>query len=197
MSALALVLALSALILAIALAVVVAAMLRAVDRLRSDVAALRAEPHASLDPDRQAIPVGSAAPSFTAAAADGSVFSSADLQGTLRVVAFARPGCPPCEDLVPGLLRGAARGDLPPAIVVSRGSPSEQPAAWRVPGPRARLVMEDDDGISRLFQSIVAPQVFVLTSGDRVGARGIATTPEDVRALVRSASPTATVGGGA
>ena len=89
---------------------------------------------------------------------------------------------------MPALLRGAARGDLPPAVVVSRGAPSDQPEAWRVPGPRARLVMEDDDRVSRLFQSIVAPQVFVLTPADRVGARGIATGPDDVRALVRAAS---------
>jgi hypothetical protein len=195
MNAVAAILALAALLAGVVLLVVASAMLRAVDRLRTEVADLRAESHARTDPVADAIPVGSMAPSFTARSADGSAFSSADLAGTLRVVAFARPGCPPCEELVPALLRGAAHGDLPPAVVVSRGAPSDQPEAWRVPDPRARLVMEDDDRVSRLFRSIVAPQVFVLTPAGRVGARGIATTPDDVRALVRSASPAAALGG--
>jgi hypothetical protein len=193
MTAVSTLLALAALLLAVVLAVVVAAMLRAIDRLRADVAALRADARADahgppVDPVAAAIPVGAAAPPFTATAADGSAFASADLAGTLRVVAFARPGCPPCEELVPSLLRGAERGDLPPAVVVSRGGPSDQPAVWLAAGPRGRLVMEQDDGVSDLFGSIVSPQVFVVTAGDRIGARGIAANADDVRELVDAAT---------
>jgi hypothetical protein len=155
-----------------------------VDRLRVDVARLRVESHQAFDVVEEAIPVGSPAPSFDATAPDGARYSSTDLDGTLRLVAFARPGCPPCEELVPALLRDAERGALPPAVVVSRGGAGDQPDTWRIGGRRARLVMEDEDRVSRLFQSAVAPLVFVLTPADRVGARGVATNVDDVRALL-------------
>jgi hypothetical protein len=83
-------------------------------------------------------------------------------------------------------VRDVERGTLPPAIVVSRGEPGDQPIAWRA-GGRARLVMEHEDGVSRAYRSDVAPTVFVLTPEDRVGARGIATNVGDVRALLAAA----------
>jgi hypothetical protein len=49
--------------------------------------------------------------------------------------------------------------------------------------------MEHEDRVSRAYRSDVAPIVFVLTAEDRVGARGIATSVDDVRALVASAEP--------
>jgi hypothetical protein len=189
MTVVALVVALVALLAVIVLACVVAATLRALDRLRADVAALRAGPHEAFDIIGDAIPVGDPAPAFAATAANGAPYSSDDLEGTLRLVAFARPGCPPCEELVPALVRDVERGTLPPAVVVSRGAPADQPHAWRAGGPRARLVMEHEDRVSRAYRSDVAPIVFVLTPEDRVGARGIATTVEDVRALVAEAEP--------
>jgi hypothetical protein len=50
--------------------------------------------------------------------------------------------------------------------------------------------MEDEERVSRAFRSAVAPLVFVLTPADRVGARGIATTVDDVQALVDEAAGT-------
>jgi thiol-disulfide isomerase/thioredoxin len=184
MSALAVGVAVLALIAVVVLGCVLAAALRAIDRLRIDVARLRTESHDVSDVVGEALPVGSPAPPFAATAADGGAWSSSDQDGTLRLVAFARPGCPPCEELVPALLRDAERGALPPAVVVSRGAPADQPDAWRAGGWRARLVMEDEDRVSRAYRSAVAPLVFVLTPEDRVGARGIATTVDDVRALI-------------
>lgn len=188
MTTLAIALAVLALVAVVVLGCVVAAMLRAIDRLRVDVARLEREALGVSDVVEEAIPVGSPAPAFAATAADGAPYASADLEGTLRLVAFARPGCPPCEELVPALLRDAERGALPPAVVISRGAPADQPEAWRAASRRARLVMEDQDRVSRAFRSAVAPLVFVVTPSDRVGARGIATNVDDVRALVDAAS---------
>jgi hypothetical protein len=187
---LAVALAVLALVASAVLACVVAATLRAVDRLRIDVAALRVDSHRAFDVVDEAIPVGSPAPPFAATAPDGARYSSADLDGTLRLVAFARPGCPPCEELVPALLRDAERGALPPAVVVSRGGRGDQPDTWLTSGRRARVVLEEEDRVSRLFQSAVAPLVFVVTPADRVGARGVATNVEDVRALLATATET-------
>src|SRR5262249_27424186 len=142
MNLLAIVVAVVALLAVAVLACVVAATLRALDRLRADVAALRSGPHDVFDVVGDAIPVGAPAPHFAATASDGTPYSSAELDGTLRLIAFARPGCPPCEELVPALVRDVERGTLPPAIVVSRGAPADQPHAWRPGGPRAQLVME-------------------------------------------------------
>src|SRR5262249_12774822 len=105
MNALAVVLAVVALIALAVLTCVLAAALRALDRPRAAVAALRADPHDAFDVLGNAIPVGDLAPAFAATAADGAPYSSADLEGTLRLLAFARPGCPPCEELVPALVR--------------------------------------------------------------------------------------------
>jgi len=189
MTVVAVVLALLAMLAVVVLGCVSVATLRALDRLRAEVAALRADPHDVFDILGDAIPVGDPAPSFAATAADGVPYSSDDLEGTLRLIAFARPGCPPCEELVPALVRDVERGTLPPAIVVSRGAPADQPHAWRAGGRRAHLVIEYEDRVSRAYRSDVAPIVFVLTAEDRVGARGIATSVDDVRALVASAEP--------
>ena len=188
MTTAAIVLSLLALAAVVILACVLAATLRAVDRLRVDVARLQAGSHDVLDVVEDAIPVGSPAPAFAATAPDGAPYSSTDLDGTLRLIAFARPGCPPCEELVPALLRDVERGALPPAVVISRGAPADQPGAWQAEGRRARLVMEDGDRVSQAFRSSVAPLVFVLTPANRVGARGVATTVQDVRALVDAAA---------
>jgi len=184
----AVVVAVVALLAVVVLACVLAATLRALDRLRADVAALGVASHDAFDIAADAIPIGAPAPAFAATAADGEPYSSTDLDGTLRLVAFARPGCPPCEDLVPALLRDAEAGALPPAVVVSRGSPADHPGAWRAGGRRAHLVLEDGDRVTQAYRSAVTPFVFVLTADDRVGARGIATNVDDVRALVDAAA---------
>jgi hypothetical protein len=188
MNVVAFVVAAAALLAVVVLACVLAATLRALDRLRADVGALRVASIDAFDPAGDAIPVGDPAPAFAATAADGEPYSSGDLDGTLRLVAFARPGCPPCEELVPALLRDAERGALPPAVVVSRGAPADHPGVWRAVGRRARLVMEDGDRVTQAYRSAVTPLVFVLTAEDRVGARGIATNVDDVRALVDAAA---------
>ena len=170
----------------LALAVVVAAMLRSLTRLRAHVD--RAPAHAMSDALDGGLPVGTAVPRIEATALDGSPYGGDRWSGALRLVAFAHPGCPPCEDLVPGLIGGCEEGTLPPAIVVSRGDPSEQPAGWRRAGARADVVTEHADDVARRFDSFITPHVFVVTPQDRIGARGVATTVEDVRALVARAT---------
>ena len=172
----------------VVLAVVLAAMLRALTRVRTDVDTLRAQ---ARDPLDAGLPVGSPVPDIEATALDGSPYGGDRWRGALRLVAFAHPGCPPCEDLIPQMIRGCEEGSLPPAIVISRGLASEHPAAWRSPGGRADLVMERSDDVARRFDSFVTPQVFVVTPEDRIGARGIATTVAEVRELVAASTDAA------
>lgn len=168
----------------LALAVVVAAMLRSLTRLRADVERARGGPIDVLD---AGLPVGAPAPRIEATALDGSAYTSDRRNGELRLVAFAHPGCPPCEDLVPALIGGCGDGTLPPAIVVSRGPAAEQPERWRRAVSGIDVVTEQGDDVARRFDSFVTPHVFVVTPQDRIGARGVATTLEDVRELVARA----------
>ena len=165
----------------LALAVVLAAMLRSLTHVRADVDAVRAQ---TRDPFDAGLPVGSAVPDIQATALDGSAYTGDRWRGSLRLVAFAHPGCPPCDDLIPDMIRGCEDGSLPPAIVISRGRPSEHPAAWRSTAGRADLVMERSDDVARRFDAYATPQVFVVTPEDRIGARGIATTVAEVSELV-------------
>lgn len=185
MTALLMIVVLATLAAVLALGVVVAAMLRSLTRLRTEVAAVRAQ---SLDPLDGGLPVGAPAPPIEAVALDGSRYTGERWRGALRLVAFAHPGCPPCENLVPELIDGCEDGTLPPAIVVSRGPAEEQPARWRTETGRTDLVTEHGDDVARRFDSFVTPHVFVLTARDRIGARGVATTVEDVRQLVARAT---------
>ena len=185
MTTLLLILVLLTLAAVLTLAVVVAAMLRSLTRLRHEVDRGR---EGSIDPLGGGLPVGTPAPPFEATALDGSPYTGDRRSGELRLVAFAHPGCPPCEDLVPELIGGCANGTLPPAIVVSRGPAAEQPAGWRRATDTIDLVTERGDDVARMFDSFVTPHVFVVTAGDRIGARGVATTIEDVRQLVARAT---------
>jgi len=170
------------------LAVVVAAMLRSLTRLRAEVERAGAPASGALDALNGGLAVGTRAPRIEATALDGSPYTGDRWNGALRLVTFAHPGCPPCEDLVPGLIGGCEDGSLPPAIVVSRGDPAEQPAGWRRPAGRTDLVTERGDEVARRFESFVTPHVFVVTPEDRIGARGVATTVKDVHELVARAT---------
>jgi hypothetical protein len=185
MTALLLVLVVLCLAAVLALAVVVAATLRSLTRLRAEVAVDRAR---ATDPLDGGLPVGTPAPPIEATALDGSRYTGDRWRGALRLVAFAHPGCPPCEELVPGLIGGCEDGTLPPAIVVSRGDPAEQPAGWRHATGRTDVVTEHGDDVARRFDSFITPHVFVVTPQDRIGARGVATTVDDVRELVARAT---------
>jgi hypothetical protein len=169
------------------LAVVVAAMLRSLTKLRAEVERAPA-PSGAFDALSGGLAVGSPAPPIEATALDGSAYTGDRWNGALRLVTFAHPGCPPCEDLVPGLIGESEEGSLPPAIVVSRGDPAEQPPEWRRPASRADLVTEHGDDVARRFESFVTPHVFVVTPQDRIGARGVATTVQEVRDLVARAT---------
>jgi len=169
----------------LALALVVAAMLRSLTRLRREVERVR---EAANDPLEGGLPVGAPAPPIEATALDGAPYRGDRWTGELRLVAFAHPGCPPCEELVPALIGGCEEGTLPPAIVVSRGPASDQPSGWRRSAHTIDLVTEHGDDVARRFDSFVTPHVFVVTAQDRIGARGVATTVEDVRELVARAT---------
>jgi len=177
------------------LALVLAAIVRRMDALRSEVAALTARVDPAGDDGASdvvhpasGLPVGAAAPVVEGERVDGGRWTSAAWTGRRHVVAFADPGCLSCEELVPALIEGAAAGEVVPTVVVGAAAPGTWPAAWKPPsgaGDRVVAVTDDAGEIASAFDSGFTPHVFVVDEGGSVTAQGPADSLEAVRALVR------------
>jgi len=176
------------------LALVVAAVVRRLDALRVEVAALseRLDPtdggEGGIVHPASGLPVGTAAPAVEGERLDGGRWSSSAWAGRRHVVAFADPGCLACEDLVPALLAGAAAGEVPSTVVVGAAAPGAWPPAWAPPSGAADrvVVLLDVDGqVAAAFDSGFTPHVFVVDEGGAVTSQGPADTLDGVRTLVR------------
>jgi len=176
------------------LALVLAAVVRRIDALRVEVAALseRLDPtdggEGGLVHPASGLAVGTAAPAVEGERLDGGRWSSSAWAGRRHVVAFADPGCLACEDLVPVLLAGAAAGEVPSTVVVGAAAPGAWPPAWAPPSGAADrvVVLPDVDGeVAAAFDSGFTPHVFVVDEGGAVTSQGPADTLDGVRTLVR------------
>lgn len=154
--------------------------------LLREVAALRAALGAlSQGPIELAggVPVGTMAPAWTIDTPGGAVASPA-FAGRRHVMVFADADCRTCDDLLPGVVRAAGDGALPPVVVIGREG-SDVPPAWTGPGVVAGR--EHGSDVSDAFRVDVSPHVFVLDEEGAVVAQGGAVTLADVEALVRAA----------
>jgi hypothetical protein len=176
------------------LALVMAAVVRRMDALRVEVAALsgRLDPadgsEGGLVHPASGLPVGAAAPVVEGERIDGARWSSSAWAGRRHVVAFADPGCLACEDLVPALLAGAAAGEVPSTVVVGAAALGAWPPAWAPPSGAADrvVVLPDADGeVAAAFDSGFTPHVFVVDEGGAVTSQGPADTLDAVLMLVR------------
>ena len=172
----------------ICLGFVVIGLIRQVDDLDRRVAQLgMAMPGKA---GRLGLKVGSLAPEIRGRTLGRAPFVQRDWTGIEHLVVFAHPGCPPCEDLVPGLVDGVSRGAIPPTIIVSEGSIEDHPVEWRRAAdsdPRLTVIVQDRSSMARRFQTFVTPHLFVLAGDGRVAAQGIASTLDEVNALFRKA----------
>jgi len=154
---------------------------RELDRLRARLDALGTT--ASARP----LPVGSSAPVWRIATADGEVVSSSTFDARRHLLLFADADCRACDDLVPDVVGAAAAGTVPPVAVIGRGDASSTPAAWRVADVRVRVGTERGDEVSGAFGVDVTPTVLVVDEGGAIVARGPVATIEDVRRLTDEA----------
>ena len=138
---------------------------------------------------RTGLKVGSVAPSFEAPSLVGGHVSSADWLGKEHLVLFAHPSCPPCETLVGSFGDTINRWELPPMIIVSEGEPDSHSAAWkRVCGSSGDVVvaLQRRSSIAKQFETFITPHLFVLAPDGMVRAQGVVSTPEEVKALMKT-----------
>jgi len=156
---------------------------RELEHLRGRLDRLEARPAALT----RALPVGSPAPVWRIATADGEVVSSSTFDARRHLLLFADAGCRACDDLVPDLVRAASAGTTPPLAVIGRGDASSTPRGWRVADVRVRVGAERGDEVSAAFGVDVTPTVVVVDEGGAVVARGPVATIDDVHGLIGQA----------
>ncbi|MDJ1137959.1 TlpA family protein disulfide reductase [Streptomyces iconiensis] len=165
-----------------------------VKRLREHTALLAsARPgtgYEPVGPAPGAIAVGEDVGPFSATSADGTQVSRGTVTGE-TLVAFFSPGCAPCKDEVPRLVRHLRASGLSrdAAWVVVVGDAGESTAFVGELGQRARVFVEQPGGeLSRAFRTSAFPTVLRMAPrpGDGPDGRRCVITSDDVR-LDRSA----------
>jgi len=164
------------------LGLALAGLVRTVDRLRAQVAALEDDRVVHL-PTGPAI--GSPAPRFEGKTPDGVVVDAADLRGRRYLVALMDPDCAGCRDLLPELLSPAASA-LPRRIVVVAGDArSTGDAPHRSDG--ATVLLDPGGRISEAFGAPFTPYLVVVDEDGFVVASDAAADLAGVRRLVGDA----------
>ena len=107
-----------------------------------------------------------------------------DLAGSRHLVTFVDPDCAACDSLVPALIGAAGGRQVPQTVLVSRGTPTEHPAAWLDTGPRAHLLMEEASTVTDAYRVDVTPTSFLVDEGGIIVAGGPTGTIDDVMTLV-------------
>jgi thioredoxin family protein len=161
----------------IGLALVVSGLVQAMNELRSVDAAI-----ASIRP--KGLPPGSIAPPVTGAVVGGGRFDPMSMAGRAHVVAFVSPECEPCRPLIEDLADAGAVRDLPPAVMVTRGS-SAGDAVFAVLAGRddVTVVVQEHDEVADRYQTHATPHVFVVDEEGIIVAQGVANDARAVRAL--------------
>jgi hypothetical protein len=168
-------------ILVAVLAGVVAWLLLALSGASRTIAELR-EGSASPDPADGPVHLsaglapGTPAPAFEGVELGGTPFRSSSLEGSRHLVVFVDPDCAACDTLVPGIIEGSDRRELPRTVFVSREASDVLPA-WQG-GKRSSLVVESDDRISEAYAVDVTPTAFVIDEGGAIVASGAIATLE-------------------
>jgi hypothetical protein len=146
---------------------------------------------------RDGLPVGATAPGWTLDTPAGEAIGSGAFDGRRHLVVFADRDCEACDALMPELVRAAARGDVPPVVVVGRGVAAATPGPWRDDASTGRVVVGTERGaeVSDAYLVDVSPHVFVVDEGGYIVGQGGATGLADVRVLVRDAEGITIVGG--
>jgi hypothetical protein len=170
------------LVLMIAAWLVLLGVVRALDDLQSRMTGY------SPDIQREGLNVGSIAPALSGPTVDGRVFSSDDVGLGPLFLVFVHPGCAPCETLVPQIFMAFAAFQLPgTTVVVSRGTPEDQPAGWRRPlrgnGARLEVVLELDGEISESFNVQSRPFCYLVGPDGKIVARSVINSANEILAL--------------
>jgi hypothetical protein len=159
--------------------------IRAMDELRTRIAALEAE---RADHAGAGLSVGTRAPTFRATGATGSEFRSESLAGNRHLIVFSDPDCEACAALLPELVE---RGASLPTVVVSRGGgDGGLRSIWTGAidaTTDVRLVFDPRRAIGERFETTMSPHAFVIDEGGYVASQGAAGTLAEMEQLIHDA----------
>lgn len=153
-------------ILVILLALVLLGMLRRVAPLLERAeATLRDAARATL----RGLRPGEAVPAFVAEELGGGTFTDSDLRGSTTIVLFLNTGCSSCE-LLAADIEAARVPDLGVPLVVIADEADE--AARFAEGGQARVLLQQNGSVARVFESDRTPHAFVIDETGRVVVSG-------------------------
>jgi hypothetical protein len=157
------------------LSLVLAGVVRSLGHLREDMEAGRM---------RNALPrAGDPVPVFSATTDRDDRFVSTDVAGEEVLTLFVHPGCAPCEELVPLVIRLSLEREMPRVLLVTvQGS-----SAWREQageGSRITIIREEHEAVSSLFGVSLRPFAVLIDKSHRLAARGAVSTLSDVYRLM-------------
>lgn len=154
-------------------------MLGVIRRLRTHTAMLAAGGGSVASPGL--IPAGERVGGFTATTVDGEPVSRDVLTGD-TVVAFMKPGCPPCEENLPAFLQLArdTPGGRHRVLAVVAGTAAEAAPMVAQLGPVSQVLFDPEDGpMARAFEVSGYPVYYVI--GETGVVRSSAYRPQQIQ----------------
>jgi thiol-disulfide isomerase/thioredoxin len=128
---------------------------------------------------------GSLVPHFEARRGNGRPLDSADLMGSPTVYLFMSRECGPCEMLAADLERKRKTLRSAPLVIITDDRSGSWPA---VRDPAVTIVVQDDDRVSKLFETSATPHAFAVDRDGRVVESLIPSSRNDIERLASRAS---------
>jgi peroxiredoxin len=139
---------------------------------------------------REGLPVGTPAPTFSLASATGGKISLEQFRGSETLLVFSDPDCGPCDVLADDLARWhRSRGDDegPALVMISRGEVDANRRKIEERGITFPVAIQPRWKVSREYGIFATPVGFLLDE-DGVIAREVARGPEEIMALARDST---------
>jgi len=149
---------------------------------------LRMRPLAESQIERAGLKAGAVAPPFHLPDIHGRTISLEEYRGRRVLLVFTQPGCGPCDQLAPHLVRlHREHGENGLAVlVVGRGDPEENRRKAEEQGFRFPVVVQDKWKLSREYGMFATPVAFLIGETGVI-ARNVAVGPDEIVSLAHDA----------
>ena len=140
--------------------------------------------------ERNGLPAGSPAPTFSLPDLRGRTVSLEDYRGRRVMLVFSDPDCGPCDALAPDLVRFERehRDNNLAVVMVGRGNPEENRRKAKQHHVVFPVVVQDRWKLSTQYGSFATPVAFLIDE-QGVIARDVAVGPDQILALAHELVP--------
>jgi methylamine dehydrogenase accessory protein MauD len=122
---------------------------------------------------RSGLKPGQQAPDFTLATTEGGEVSLRDLAGRRVLLVFLRPGCGPCQDLVPELNKLASQQDDLQVLAINHATPPDARAWVDETSARFPVLVQEDWTVSKRYEVFATPFAFLIDARGVIASKGI------------------------